>query len=598
MSFNTKIPKVIFQTSKTEQPQYVIDLIKTRSPGWDYIHYTDATILKFFEENYLDEFPNMKEKFLSIRTGAHKADFFRYYYLYVKGGVFIDSDAMIEQDINILAQDYDFFSVESSYYPDTIFNGFIGTTAKNKIMYEALKHAYHIDIDELHKDYMTFCKKLRELYDIYKIGQNTFLYLEIANDDISAKMLDKNNKIVLIHYFLNKIIPDVNKYNLLINQNIKPKIGITLSFPKTKGDLFCNGIKQNAIFFYNLLVNIGKYDIYFIVDKNSVEGESCLKEFDYKYIQYENITEAGFNIMISFDFLLPLKNCLLLKNSETKHIFYNCGNLFIMDSESCLFETKITDFSMYTRYNYFDEIWNIPQMTNTNHFYLKTLLRCNTVKEVPFIWSPELIDKEENKYKKRSGTKSIAIFEPNISIMKWAFPSVLICENAYRDPIITDKINKVYITNVIPGTNAKKKFNLENFNSIIRSLDLKKNNKLTGEARHNSLFIMSRFADIAVSHTWENYLNYLYFDMAWMGWPIVHNGKLCKDIGYYYDEFDYEMGGSVLKDVILNHDENADTYLLKNRYYMSRYLPTNKELKKQYEDLITQVLSSPKKIIE
>lgn len=592
MSSFSKIPKVIFQTSKNEQPDYVIELIKTNSPGWDYIHFTDDDIFKFFEENALDEFPNMKEKFLSIKAGAHRADLFRYYYLYIKGGVFIDSDAMIEQDINIIAGDYDFFSVESKYFLNTIFNGFIGTTAKNVIMYEALKHAYNIDVDELSKSYMTFCKQLREIYDNHKTGQNTLLYLEVENNEKSAKMINKQNDTVLIHHYLDKIVPDITKYRLQLKENIKPKIGITLSFPKNKADLFCNGIKQNALFFFILLSNIGKYDVYFIVDKKSIENETFLHEMKYKYIQYDYIQESGFNIVFSFDFLLPSKINTLLKENGTKHIFYNCGNLYIMDSENCLFENKEGNYAMYTRYNYFDECWNIPQMTNTNHFYLKTLLRCNTVKEAPFIWSPELIDYERNKYKKRSQRKSIAIFEPNISIMKWAFPSVLICENAYRDSNISDKINKVYITNITTNPESKKKFSLDNFNNLVKCLDLKRDSKLTIEARHNSLYIMANFADIAVSHTWENYLNYLYFDMAWMGWPIVHNGKFCKEIGYYYDEFNYEMGGNALKEAILNHDENADEYLLRNRLYMLKYLPTNKELKKQYEDLITSCLAS------
>jgi hypothetical protein len=592
MSSFLKIPNVIFQTSKNEQPEYVIELIKTNSPGWEYIHFTDDGIFKFFEENALDEFPNMKEKFLSIKTGAHRADLFRYYYLYINGGVFIDSDAIIKQDINVIAKDYDFFSVESNYFPDTIFNGFIGTTAKNIIMYEALKHAYHIDVDVLNKNYMTFCKQLREIYDTNKTGQNTLLYLEVENNEKSAKMINKKNEIVLIHYYLDKIVPDITKYRLRIKENIKPKIGITLSFPKSKADLFCNGIKQNALFFFILLSNINKYDVYFIVDKKSIENETFLHEMKYKYIQYDYIQETGFNIVFSFDFLLPSRINTLLKEIGTKHIFYNCGNLYIMDSENCLFENKDGNYAMYTRYNYFDECWNIPQMTNTNHFYLKTLLRCNTVKEVPFIWSPELIDYEKNKYKKRSERKSIAIFEPNMSIMKWAFPSVLICENAYRDSNITNKINKVYITNITTNPESKKKFSLDNFNNLVKCLDLKRDSKLTIEARHNSLYIMANFADIAVSHTWENYLNYLYFDMAWMGWPIVHNGKFCKEVGYYYDEFNYEMGGNVLKEAILNHDENANEYLLKNRLYMLKYLPTNKELKKQYEDLIASCLAS------
>jgi hypothetical protein len=52
------------------------------------------------------------------------------------------------------------------------------------------------------------------------------------------------------------------------------------------------------------------------------------------------------------------------------------------------------------------------------------------------------------------------------------------------------------------------------------------------------------------------------------------------------------MGGKALKDVILNHDENADEYLLKNRLYIQKYLPTNKVLKKQYEDLILEYLTA------
>jgi len=591
MSLTTKIPKIIFQTSKTVQPEYVIEMIKSKSPGWEYVHFTDEGVLNFFKENPSDEFPFLKEKFLSIRGGAHKADFFRYYYLYVKGGVFIDSDAMIEQDINILAGDYDFFSVESTYVPNTIFNGFIGTTPKNIILYEALKHAYHIDIDELSKSYMTFCRKLKEIYETHKSGQKTLLYIELVNDSKSAKMVNDKNETILIHYYLYKIIPNIKKYKIPISNSDKPRIGITLSFPKNQGSFFCNGIKQNALFFYKLLINIGKYDVYFIVDRKTVEEETCLAEMNYEYIHFEDIIAAKLNIIFSFDFTLPQNMCLLLKEMNIKHIFYNCGNLYILDSEVCLYENGEDKFSMYTRYNYFDECWNIPQMKNTNHYYLKTLLRCNVVKEVPFIWSPELIDNNKYKYQKRSGSKSIAIFEPNISIMKWAFPAILVCENAYREPEFVDKIKKIYVTNAVKTNETKKKFNINHFTNLVHSLDLRKDNKITVEERHNSLFLMSNFADIAVSHTWENYLNYLYFDMAWMGWPIVHNGKLCKDIGYYYDEFDYEMGGKVLKDVILNHDENADEYLLKNRLNMLKYLPTNKTLKKQYEELIDSCLS-------
>ena len=88
--------------------------------------------------------------------------------------------------------------------------------------------------------------------------------------------------------------------------------------------------------------------------------------------------------------------------------------------------------------------------------------------------------------------------------------------------------------------------------------------------------------DIVVSHQWENPLNYLYFDLAWMGWPIVHNAHLCKDVGYYYSEFNYEEGGNVLSEVIENHDLRSEEYISSNRRIIDRYLPSNKILQGKY----------------
>ena len=44
--------------------------------------------------------------------------------------------------------------------------------------------------------------------------------------------------------------------------------------------------------------------------------------------------------------------------------------------------------------------------------------------------------------------KKISIFEPNMSIMKWALPSVLICENVERTISEKELIKHVYITNI------------------------------------------------------------------------------------------------------------------------------------------------------
>ena len=81
--------------------------------------------------------------------------------------------------------------------------------------------------------------------------------------------------------------------------------------------------------------------------------------------------------------------------------------------------------------------------------------------------------------------------------------------------------------------------------------------------------------------------------MAWMGWPIVHNGSLCKDVGYYYEGFNYQMGSEQLNDVLLNHDDRVTQYIEDNRRVIQRYLPNNSELLVNYEKMIENLYDVP-----
>jgi len=47
---------------------------------------------KYMQNNQLEEFPNIINHIKSLTKGQHKADIFRYYWLYLNGGIFIDDD--------------------------------------------------------------------------------------------------------------------------------------------------------------------------------------------------------------------------------------------------------------------------------------------------------------------------------------------------------------------------------------------------------------------------------------------------------------------------------------------------------------------------
>jgi hypothetical protein len=364
------------------------------------------------------------------------------------------------------------------------------------------------------------------------------------------------------------------------------KIGITFDPPNQKIDIFGNGIKQNALFLYQLLKNCG-FQISLIIAPGKWELRNNIihlfnEEVDFQ--PYEEIEQ--FDLIFQITFQIPKDKIIKLKESGKKIILYCCGNEYTVILERTLFGGVQRFEIQYSEIQLFDEVWTIPQHVNTNLHYWKLLFRC-PVREVPFIWSPTIIEKMEEKldfnWKKREG-KSIAIFEPNIGVVKWFFPALLVCEASYR---IEKNIDHVYLTNL---ANKQEPFNIKLANELVKSLDIFRDRKVSIEGRYNTLQFMSKYSDIAVSHQWENGLNYLYLDLAWWGWPIIHNGHHCKDIGYYYDGFNYEEGGKILNWVINNHDVVAEEYKERNRKLIERYLPNNPEMIETYKQLVNSFL--------
>jgi len=206
------IPKVIIQTARKKPEQYIVDMIKAKSPGWKYIHFDDAEIIQFFNENPIAELPNPATKFYSFGYGEHRADLFRYYYLYLYGGVFIDSDAMLQDDIENIVRTCDYFSVNSSYFPGTIFQGFIGCTPRHEILYKALCDIFFIDINILHREFHILCKNMYTFAHDPREKSSIKLYQEIEGNAKEAYVYDDvSNRLVLIHYYADKVIPDITK---------------------------------------------------------------------------------------------------------------------------------------------------------------------------------------------------------------------------------------------------------------------------------------------------------------------------------------------------------------------------------------------------
>jgi hypothetical protein len=645
-----KVTKILFQSSLFKPPSYLIERHMGPNPEWQYFHFDDEELFDYIEQNPIEEFPNSLEIAKTLK-GPHRTDFFRYYYLYLNGGVYLDYDAVLNVPLNDIVKNYNFFTVKSILNNDSVFNGFIGAEPKNTIIYQALKAAYNANVKSGETEYFYNCITLMTIINNYKqVLQDLFVNYEtifnskcklfteklvrivdgvkITYSDLDESkritkpetgnsysiVVDDDNEILVTHHYITKDIypetPFPDRHPTSVGAT---RIGITLDLPVKIQDLYSNGIRQNVYYLGELLVNIG-YDFYFIINKSYNEEiiEKSFYDNRFKYIKYNRILTMNFDVVVSIGFEMDLSILKYLRQMKTKIVSYNCGNNYIIDSECMLFsqhpaKNNQINYIRPKAYVPYDIIWSIPQMTNTNQYYWQTLMRAKCI-EVPFIWSDKsihLIQLSENKkyeellYRNRGPEKKLVIFEPNISIMKWCGPSLLSCENAYRSLENKSMISGVFVNNISgrDTDSSINKFNLDAFTIYVNNFDLCADKKVTIEGRFNTLAFMNAYGDIAVSHQWENNLNYLYFDLAWMGWPIVHNASLCRDVGYYYPEFNYEEGGNKIIEAIKTHEENKDEYLERNRRVIDKYLPTNRELQQKYIKLISD-LFEPEQPIE
>ena len=367
------------------------------------------------------------------------------------------------------------------------------------------------------------------------------------------------------------------------------KIGITLD--ASRNSLFTSGINQNGLYLA-LLFNKGGHDASLLYSKTK-SGKSLdeIKDLPIKLTTFQKAVTAKYDIIISLGVVVEefMAKAFRKQNPNVKFIAYKCGNEFLVDAETYLYDTHEERAKTMSKIKpeVPDAIWSIPQMENTNLQYYSFLLGTDNSTVVPFVWDPLTIETaiEKAPYNLYDGRaiKRYAIMEPNISMMKFCIPPTIIVDRVFKN----HKDIEIEKLMLIGASNVKQN---KRFINLISKTELAKHKKMSAETRQPTPHILENWAQVVVSWQWENPLNYLYFDVAWMGYPIIHNAHLCKDIGYYYEGFDYEEGERVLADAVRSHPTDKD-YLERERAKIRRYTRENPRLVEQYNQLLSDVVN-------
>jgi hypothetical protein len=288
----TKITPILFQTSKLKPDKYIVDLINLQLDNtiWKYEFYDDNDILDFFINNPIDELPNIIDKFNAITSGAHKADLFRYYFLYLKGGFFMDSDAMIYENIESIIKDYQFISVNSSVHPMSIFQGILGCSPKNKIIKEALWQAYNTDPRLLQSDYHYWCKQLYTILQNNSFNYNIKLFRERRISNTYDEIINDTDTILFKHFWKTKVI----LYDDILSSEFTNIY---------KNDLWLSGsgagsFKENTIEYNEFIINFIKNN-----NINSITDIGC-GDWQSSHLIYNQLTNIDYLGIDCVDFVI------------------------------------------------------------------------------------------------------------------------------------------------------------------------------------------------------------------------------------------------------------------------------------------------------
>ena len=364
-------------------------------------------------------------------------------------------------------------------------------------------------------------------------------------------------------------------------------IGITI-FVMADGQLglFENGLRQNVLFLYLLFLNSPNCERVYLL--NHGDGETPIVPENLGIAPGAIVRTA--EVIDQLDYVIGIGAAIdrptveALKARGCKLICYKGGNGGVISMEAIVAKPNPRpDAELYFDHDYYDAIWMTPQHIHTYRGWCELIYRC-PVHEVPQVWSPLLIETTDPAVRARFGYKPtkapwrVGVMDPNITVMKTSHMPMLVCEAAFRRQ--PEAFKAMYITNGWPYRDDP------HFRSFSVSLTASKAGVMTIEPRFQSSHFLADHCDAVVTHHWENGLNYLYYEVLYGDYPLIHNSEFLKDYGYYYKDFDAESGADALLTAHAEHDRQLEDYRRRNAVLLERLNPATPETIAVHERLL------------
>lgn len=358
-----------------------------------------------------------------------------------------------------------------------------------------------------------------------------------------------------------------------------------------KANLFSNGITQNAYFIYQCLENAG-FKCQFLCH------EPDPAKFGYKDLTVRQISlnplefdTAEYHTIITVTRGMLESHYKMFKEHKVRVVSFICGNSLMQHMEDFVRGPTIPGVSTGIGLSEnSDELWVIPSLAHSIE-YFKITKGCSIANIVPHLWSHQFLADTCVKYDKKKESDliynpaihtnkklTILILEPNLALVKNAWIPIIACEKLNK--MYPDLIENVFVFN-FPSHDSSY--------SMVSHLSL--GSKLRKFKRLSMSEIMLHFNSessfpVFLSHQILNPLNYLYYEVLYYGWPLVHNSDMLEGCGYFYPEIDIAKCAEAIMRSYNTHNYSPKTYIEKAHAYLNRIDPLDEENKKTWSQLL------------
>jgi len=346
------------------------------------------------------------------------------------------------------------------------------------------------------------------------------------------------------------------------------RVGISVLSHESQS-IWQNGLGQNVVFLAQAFQHLSLVDSVVLIDVGSEQKLPPEVDAIAPGLRIVTLQEAtdDVDVIIEMAGALDCQWLDLMRARGRKVVYFCCGQPYVGLIEPAIFERPV----YASRPDHCDEVWLMPKDRLYVPF-LRTLHRC-PAHIVPFIWHAAFVEARVAEVRAHAldfrfatssaareaigGGLRVAIFEPNISVVKAASIPMLVCDEAYRAD--RGSVSAMHVLNTLHMKDHLTMLHLAN------SLDLVREHRATFHGRHDTVGFMAQHADAVVAHQWGNDQNYSYLDVLYGDYPLIHNSPWLAGAGYYYPGFDAADGGRLLRDAARHHHEQLDAYRERSR---------------------------------